>query len=274
MIAAIAMRPADRDRDAAGEGEEIAGCLRIAGSSSMERYVSALAEGFMERYPGVTVTVQYTGSGAGITAVAESVMQIGLSSRYLAEEEKAEGAVENIVGLDGIAICVDASNPVGGLTRRQLADIYTGKIRNWADAGGEDVPIVVTGREAGSGTRRAFEELLGVEDRCTYANELDSTGAVAARVSCAPGAIGYVSFDTLDRAKAGIKALSLDGEEPLVENIASGSYPLYRPFIMVTKGEIPEQDFLVRLWFSYVYGEEGRQAAQMSGILTGGTSCP
>lgn len=267
LIAGIRTGSAHRDLAEEGEREELTGCIRLVGSSSMERYVSALAEGFMEKYPDITVTVQYTGSGAGITAVAEGSAQIGISSRYLENEEKAKGVAENLVGLDGIVLCVDAENPVQGLTGQQLADIYTGKIRNWADVGGADLPVVVIGREAGSGTRHAFEELLGVEECCTYANELDSTGAVAARVASTPGAIGYVSLDILNRKDSEIRALSLDGVRPSTENIASGSYRLYRPFIMITKGALSEQDAAVGLWFSYVYGEAGKQAAEMSGVL-------
>ncbi len=259
LLVGIGMKPADRDSDAEKEQKDVTGCIRLAGSSSMEHYVSALAEGFMEKYPDVTVTVEYTGSGAGIAAVTEVSVEIGISSRYLAEEEKDRGLAENIVGLDGIAVCVDVANPVRELTRQELADIYRGKIRN--------IPIVVIGREAGSGTRQAFEEFLESVDICTYVNELDSTGAVAARVSSTPGAIGYVSFDTLDRTQPKIAALSLDGVKPSAENIVSGSYPLYRPFIMVTKGEVSGQNSLVQLWFSYVYGEEGRLAAEMADVL-------
>lgn len=218
LLVGIGMKPADRDSDAEKEQKDVTGCIRLAGSSSMEHYVSALAEGFMEKYPDVTVTVEYTGSGAGIAAVTEVSVEIGISSRYLAEEEKDRGLAENIVGLDGIAVCVDVANPVRELTRQELADIYRGKIRNWAQAGGENIPIVVIGREAGSGTRQAFEEFLESVDICTYVNELDSTGAVAARVSSTPGAIGYVSFDTLDRTQPKIAALSLDGVKPSAEN--------------------------------------------------------
>lgn len=274
LIAASRMGAAGRASAVAEEESGIRGYICLAGSSSMERFVSALAEGFMEKYPDVTVNVQYTGSGAGIAAVTAHSAEIGLSSRYLEEEEKAGGAEENIVGLDGIAICVDAANPVRELTGRQLADIYTGKITNWAEVGGENIPVVVIGREAGSGTRCAFEKCLDVEERCAYANELDSTGAVAARVLSAPGAVGYVSFDILNRMQGSIAGMKLDGIEPLTEHVESGSYPLYRPFVMVTQGEISEQNALVQLWFAYVYGEEGQQAAKLCGVVSAGEKRP
>lgn len=247
----------------------LSGSLQIVGSSSMEKLADMLAEGFMEKYPDVSVTVQFAGSSAGIEAVAEGRADIGNCSRELTEEERERGIVENRVGLDGIAVCVDFGNSVDSLTREQLVGIYTGEITGWEQVGGEDIPIVAVGREAGSGTRNAFEELLGVENRCTYANELDSTGAVMARVAATPGAIGYVSFDAIwgGAGQHGVKALALDGVQPGAENVKSGAYPLFRPLSMVTKGEMRNQSGLVRAWFDYVYGEEGRNAVEKAGII-------
>ena len=227
----------------------LSGSLRMAGSSSMEMMTSALAEGFMEEYPHIAVNIEYVGSSAGIEAVLNGSADVGNSSRRLKEEELARGAVENIVAMDGIAICVDPDNGVTDLTKRQLADIYTGAVTNWSQLGGEDVPIVVVGHEAGSGTRDAFEEALGIRNRCVYANELNSMGAVKARAALIPGAIGYISFTVLDDS---VRAVSLDGVAPLAENVENQSYPLCRPFVMVTNGEISEQNDIVRAWFSYV----------------------
>jgi len=227
----------------------LSGSLRLAGSSSMEKLSSVLAEGFMEQYSFVTVTVEYTGSSAGIEAVINGSADIGNSSRKLKEEERAKGAVEHVVAMDGIAVCVDPANPVKELTRQQLTAIYTGRITNWSALGGEDVPIVVIGHEAGSGTRTAFEELLGIEDACSYANELNSAGAVMARVASTPGAIGYLSVEVMTDT---VSAISLDGAEPTPENIENGSYPLCRPFLMITKGELSDQNELVRAWFAYM----------------------
>lgn len=149
------------------------------------------------KYSGVTVTAEFTGSSAGVEAVLAGSCDLGNSSRNLKDEEKTNGAVENIVAIDGIAVVVDPANAVTGLTKEQLAGIYTGEITNWSDVGGEEAPVVV-GREAGSGTRGAFEEILEIENLCAYANELDSTGAVMANVASTPGAIGYVSQDVVD----------------------------------------------------------------------------
>lgn len=244
---------------------KLSGSIRMVGSTSMEKLANALAESFMEKHPDVKVTVEFVGSAAGIEAVISEAADIGNSSRRLKEEEKDKGAVENIVAIDGIAICVDPANRVRELTKRQLTDIYTGAVTNWSQVGGEDFPIVVVGHEAGSGTREAFEELLAAEDSCVYANELASSGAVLARIASTPGAIGYVSMDVADDS---VIALALDNVEPTVENIKSGYYFLSRPFVMVTKGKIDEQSELIQVWFDYVMGEEGRSAAAGVGLIT------
>lgn len=247
------------------EEKELSGTIQMVGSTSMEKLANALLEGFMDKHPDVTVTAEFVGSGAGIEAVNSGTADIGNSSRNLKEDEKAEGAVENIVAIDGIAVCVDSANTVSNLEKQQLIDIYTGKITNWSQVGGADAPIVVVGREAGSGTRGAFEELLEIEDACAYANELDSTGAVMAKVAATPGAIGYVSLDALDDS---VIALALDGVEATAENIKAGNYFLSRPFVMATKGEISEQSELVQAWFEYVLGDEGQQIAAEVGLIT------
>ncbi|MCD8037586.1 MAG: phosphate ABC transporter substrate-binding protein [Lachnospiraceae bacterium] len=186
------------DTAAAEETKDLSGTITMAGSTSMEKLANAVAESFMEKYPNVTVTAEFTGSGAGIESVLAGSVDIGNSSRNLKDSEIESGAVENIVAIDGIAVVTDTSNAVANLTKDELISIYTGEITNWSDLGGDDSAIVVVGREAGSGTRGAFEELLEIEDQCAYANELDSTGAVMAKVASTPGAVGYVSLDVLD----------------------------------------------------------------------------
>lgn len=255
--------------ETAGEEEaapaDLEGSITMAGSTSMEKFANALAESFMEVYPNVTVQAEFTGSSAGIEAVLAGQCDIGNSSRNLTEDEIAKGAAENIVAIDGIAIVTDAANTVSDLTKDQLIAIYSGETTNWSDLGGADQPIVVVGREAGSGTRGAFEEILGLEDACKYANELDSTGAVMAKVASTPGAIGYVSLDVLDDT---VKALTLEGVEANEENIKSGDYFLSRPFVMATKGAIEEQSELIQALFDYVYSEEGDALIQDVGLIT------
>ena len=244
---------------------DLSGSISMVGSTSMEKLANALSEAFMEEYPDVTVTAEFVGSGAGIEAVTNGTADIGNSSRSLKDEEKAAGVVENVVAIDGIAVCVDPANEVADLTKEQLTNIYNGTVTNWKEVGGADEPIIVIGREAGSGTRGAFEELVDLKDACKYANELDSTGAVIAKVASTPGAIGYASLDALDDS---VKALSLEGVEATAENIKAGNYFLSRPFVMATKGEISEQNDLVQAWFDFVLGDEGQQIASEVGLIT------
>ena len=255
----------DAKTEAAKETADLSGSISMVGSTSMEKFANALSETFMEKYPKVTVTAEFVGSGAGVEAVANGSADIGNASRNLKDEEKAKGVVENIVAIDGIAVVVDPSNTVEDLTKDQLAGIYDGTVTNWKDVGGSDAPIVVVGRESGSGTRTAFEELLKLEDKCKYATELDSTGAVMAKVASTPGAIGYVSLDVLDDT---VKALKLDGSEPTEENIKAGNYFLSRPFVMATKGEISEQNDLVKALFDFIHSEEGTELVKSVGLIS------
>ena len=255
--------------DAAEQGKneesvELNGTIKLAGSTSMEKLCEAMSESFMEKNPGVTVTVEYTGSGAGLESLAAGSVDIGNASRGLKDEEKASGVVENIVAIDGIAVITNKSCSIKDVTSKDLAKIYTGEITDWAELGGEEQPIIVIGREAGSGTRDAFEELLEVKDVCAYAQELDSTGAVLAKVGTTPGAIGYVSLDVVDDTVSGLK---IDGVEPTEEEILAGNYMLQRPFVMATKGEISEQNELVQTWFNYINSDDGKEVIKQVGLI-------
>lgn len=244
--------------------EKVSGTVSMAGSTSMQKLCEAMMESFQEAYPDITVTAEYTGSGAGLEALAGGKTDIGNASRALKDGEKSSGAVENIVAIDGIAVITDKANAVLALTTEQLADVYTGKITNWKDLGGEDAAIVVIGREAGSGTRAAFEELLKVDDQCAYAQELDSTGGVLAKVAATPGSIGYVSLDVVDGT---VSPISLNGVAPTEENIVAGSYMLSRPFVMATMGTIDEQNEAVKTWFNYVQSDEGKTVITGLGLI-------
>lgn len=244
---------------------DLSGSVSMSGSTSMEKLANAVAESFMEKYPNVTVTAEFTGSSAGIESVLAGSVDIGNSSRNLKDDEKSAGAVENIVAIDGIAVVADPANKVEDLTKDQLVSIYTGETKNWSEVGGDDQAIVVVGREAGSGTRGAFEELLDIADACVYANELDSTGAVMAKVASTSGAIGYVSLDVVDDS---VKALKLDGVDATEENIKAGNYALSRPFVMATKGEISEQKTEVQALFDYLSSDEGKALIKSVGLIT------
>lgn len=266
-------KPADTTTVAKNDGataavettdKKLSGSITLSGSTSMEKLANALAESFMMKYPDVTVSPEFTGSGAGIEAVTNGKVDIGNSSRNLKEAEIQAGAVENIVAIDGIAVVLDKTNTVTDLTKDQLIAIYKGEVTNWKEFGGADMPIVVVGREAGSGTRGAFEELLEIEDACKYASELDSTGAVIAKVASTPGAIGYASLDALDET---VIAASLEGVAATTDNIKAGTYFLCRPFVMATKGEISNQSELVQEFFAYIQSEEGKAVIEQVGLI-------
>ena len=212
--------------------EEISGAVNTDGSTSMADVMAAFQESFSGLYPDVTVNYSGTGSGSGITNALAGTVDIGLSSRALTDEEKAEGAVENIVALDGVAIVVNPENTVTDLTIDQIAQIYKGEITNWSELGGADAPIAVIGRDAASGTRGAFEEIVGVEDACKYTNEYESTGEVIGSVAGNPNAIGYASLSAVDESVAAVK---VNGVAPSEATVADGTYEIQRPFVMVTK---------------------------------------
>lgn len=263
-LAVAAMLVAGCVSGCGAQGGKMNGSISLAGSTSMEKVCEALMEGFMEKYPDVTVTTEYTGSGAGLESLTAGSVDIGNSSRHVKDEEKSKGAVENVIALDGIAVIIDTANTVTEISKDDLTKIYAGEIRNWSELGGSDSAIVVIGRENGSGTRDAFEELLGMKDKCLYAQELDSTGGVLAKVASTEGAIGYVSLDVVDSS---VTAVKLDGVEATEANILAGTYALQRPFVMATKGEISAQNDLVKAWFDYISSDEGKEIIRSVGLI-------
>ena len=246
------------------DNTDLSGSVTLAGSTSMEKLANAMNEAFMEKYPNVSATAEFTGSSAGIESLAAGSVDIGDASRALSDDEKGQGIVENIVAIDGIAVITDTDNTITDIKSEDLAKVYTGEITNWKDLGGKDEQIVVIGREAGSGTRDAFEELMDVKDSCKYAQELDSTGAVLAKVATTPGAVGYVSLDVLDDTVNGLKINSV---EPTEENILAGTYVLQRPFVMATKGEISEQSEQVQAYFDFINSEDGQNVIKSVGLI-------
>ena len=202
------------------------------GSTSMSKVINSLGEAFMENNSGVNFTYNATGSGTGIAAVKDGTCDIGLSSRYLKDSEKAEGLQETILAIDGIAVIVHPGNAVGDMTLETIAAIFKGEITNWSEVGGSDGEIVLIGREESSGTRDGFESITGTEELCAYRQELTSNGAVLTAVAENPNAIGYVSLSSV---KETVKAIAVDGVLPSEATIKDGSYQVQRPFVLVTK---------------------------------------
>lgn len=238
--------------------------ISLNGSTSMEKMINAIKEGIEENYPELSLEPQFTGSSAGIEAVLNGTADIGNSSRYLKDAEKEKGLTENIVAIDAIVIVTDTQNKVDNLTTQQLIDIYKGKIRNWKEVGGEDLPIVVIGRESGSGTRSAFEEILNIEEQCQYANEVNETGPIIAKVQSIPGAIGYVSLDVIDET---VKPLSIDGVQASEETFQNGQYSLQRPFVMATRGAINQQNENIQHLFQFIQSEDGQKIIRAVGLV-------
>ena len=208
----------------------LSGNVATGGSTSMKNVIAALTEGFAEVEPGVTVSYDPTGSGAGITGATDKTLDIGLSSRALKDDEKAD--VEGTtIALDGIAIIVNNASKVEDLTVDQLKQMFTGEITNWSEVGGDDGEIVLIGREAGSGTRDGFESIVDVKDSCKYAQELTATGAVISAVEANPLAIGYASLSAVGDTVA---MVTVEGVECSEDTVKDGSYKIQRPFVFVT----------------------------------------
>lgn len=224
----------------AGDGQETAGDTQLSGSvvtlgsTSMEKVMGTLAEQFMLDNSGVTVSVEGGGSGAGVEAASNGTADLGLASRGLKDEEKASGLTETVLALDGIAVIVNAENPVKDLTVEQIASIFTGETTNWSGVGGSDLEIACYGREAGSGTRDGFESITDTKDACVLSQELTSTGAVIEAVRSNPQAIGYASLSAVE-GQEGITALTVGGVACTEETVLDGTYAIQRPFVLVTK---------------------------------------
>ena len=247
----------------ASGGGELTGSVATDGSTSMKSVIGALGESFQNANSGVTFTYNPTGSGSGIQAVSEGRCDIGLASRGLKDDEKSSGLTETVLAYDGIAVVVSPENPVSDLTLQQIADIYTGKITNWKDVGGNDAEIVLIGREAGSGTRDGFESITGTEEACQYRQELTSTGDVIATVSQNPNAIGYAS---LSAVKDTVKALSVGGVAPSEDTVKDGSYVIQRPFVLVTKDGVALNP-AAQTFFDYATSAEAAPIIAQAGAV-------
>jgi len=239
------------------------GTVSTDGSTSMEKVIGSLGEKFQLDNPDIAFTYNPTGSGSGISAALEGRCDIGLSSRALKDDEKAKGLKPTVLAYDGISIIVNPSNPVKDLTVEQIKDIYTGKITNWKDVGGNDAGIVVVGREAGSGTRDGFESVTDTKEQCKYRQELTSTGDVIAAAQGNPNAIGYASTAAVGKT---VKTLTVGGIEPTEANVKNGSYVVQRPFILVTK-EGKALSAEAQKFFNYATSKEAAEIIIKAGAV-------
>ena len=233
------------------------------GSTSMQKVMLALGEAFMENNSGTNFTYNGTGSGSGIKAVKDGTCDIGLSSRYLKDSEKAEGLKETILAIDGIAIIVHSGNSVVDLTLEQISAIFKGEITNWSEVGGNDGEIVLIGREENSGTRDGFESITDTEGACKYRQELTSNGAVLAAVAENPNAIGYVSLSSV---KNTVKAISVNGVAPSEATIKDGSYAVQRPFVLVTKEGVALSE-TAQAFFNFATSSAANEIISAAGVV-------
>ena len=221
--------PDSDSEEAPAADPSLSGNVDLNGSTSVERVIAALGEQFMIDNPNVNVTFNPTGSGAGITSAQEGTADIGLTSRDLREGETGVDAIT--FAIDGLAVIVHPDNPVQDLSLEQLYGIFAGEITNWSELGGNDQVIAPIGREAGSGSRGVFDDIVGV-DEPAHAQELTSGGAVITAVATNPGAIGYASLSAVNNT---VEIIAVDGVEISDATLADGSYPVARPFILLTQ---------------------------------------
>ncbi|MCL2562803.1 MAG: phosphate ABC transporter substrate-binding protein [Oscillospiraceae bacterium] len=232
----------------------------LSGSTSVERVISSLIEAFNEDHPDIILTFNPTGSGAGITSAQEGTADIGLSSRPLRESET--GVDATIFAIDGLALVVHPDNPVTNLTIEQLYGIYSGEITNWSDVGGKDAPITTIGREAGSGSRGAFDDIIGVESP-RHDQELTSGGAIITAVATNPYAIGYASLSAVGNS---VKILTVDGVPITEETLRDGTYPVARPFIFMTQSgtELSEG---AQAFLAFIQSDEATAIIANAGVV-------
>jgi phosphate transport system substrate-binding protein len=236
--------------------------LTVAGSTSVQPFAEKLAETFMATRPGLAINVQGGGSTAGVRAAETGAAQIGMSSRHLKDSEEALHQIT--IALDGIAIIVNAANPVAGLTRAQVAAIFAGEVSRWSAVGGSDDPIHFVTREEGSGTRGAFEEMvMGKREIAPRALVQDSNGAVREIVASDPNALGYISLGLVDRR---VRAVAVDGVSPTHDSITAKRYAVVRPFLFLTR-EAPSGP--ARAFIDFVTGAEGQRLLGLEGLIPG-----
>jgi phosphate transport system substrate-binding protein len=232
--------------------------ISIVGSTTVAEPMEQLVAKYKELGSADNLEVQGVGSSAGIKAAIDGTADIGMSSRELKEEEKAEGLVETVIAYDGIAVVLHPSNGVEDLTKAQIKDIFEGTITNWSEVGGADQDIVVVTREAGSGTRGAFEEILKLLDENNGSTIVETavvaegTGAVMASVASKEASIGFVSEGFLDET---VKPVKVDGVECTVENVKASTYSISRPLLLVTKPDVKAE---AQAAIDFIIGDEGQ----------------
>ena len=238
--------------------------VTISGSTSVGPLIEKEAEKFKKENTGINVEINQIGSSAGIKDAINGTVEIGMSSRDLKEEEIAEGLVEVEVAFDGMAVITSKNNKIDSLKLSDVKDIYTGKITNWKDVGGEDSQIVVVSREDGSGTRDAFQEIVGYTSEELYKESIigDGSGNIKTTVAGNNHAIGFISFEYIDDS---VNAVKIDDIAPIAENVKNGEYKLSRPFLLVYKEENLKENG--NKLIDFILSKEGQNIVEESGLI-------
>jgi len=239
------------------------GTVAVVGSTSVTPVAQKLAEAFTGMETAVQIDVQGVGSTAGVKSANDGSANIGMASRNLKEGEKEWGLTEHVIAYDGIAVVVHPSNNLAELTTEKVTQIFKAEITNWNELGGPDKEIIVVSREAGSGTRGAFEGIMKLQEKNADGKKIsvvtkdaliaDGNGAVKANVASKEFAIGYVSLSYLDES---VKGLLIDGAEPTVDAILEEEYKVSRPFLMLTKGDVSEE---AQAYLDFIFSTEGQE---------------
>jgi phosphate transport system substrate-binding protein len=244
--------------------------LQIDGSTTVGPIADAFAEYFKSIYPDLQITVKKTGSGDGAAALIDSRCDIADMSRFMKDKEFADAVAKGVfpvahaIAMDGVCVIVHPSNPVKALTKEQIRDIYTGKIKNWKDVGGPDMDIVAISRDSSSGTYETFEGLVMNKQKMGSSVEYVNANPQAhARVKSTRGAIGYVGLGFVDR---NVKALAVDKIEPSRKTISSGVYPVSRPLFMFTNG-YPKLGSMTHKFCSFYLSEKGQELIEAKGFV-------
>lgn len=250
LVGIIALLAAGCGTGARGESEGKTTIVRIAGSTTILPVATVVAEMYEKTHPSARIEVQGGGSSVGIESVRTGVVDIGMSSRDVKDDEK-EGLTIIPIAYDAIAVIVNPSNPVTSISTEDLAKIFSGEITNWKDVGGRDEEIILVNRDEASGTREAFSKMIMKErDFTKHAVIQPGTGQVRSIVENTPAAIGYIS---LQYANDRVKVLALDGVRPTLETIADGTYPMVRKLYFLTRGTPSES---AQAFIEYILSDE------------------
>ena len=242
----------------------------IDGSTTVGPISKAFADFYKEGHPNVNITISESGSGNGVKSLMNKACDIANMSRFMKDAEfkscvdKGIRPVAHVVAFDGLAVIVNPKNTVQALSMKQISDIYTGKISNWKELGGEDAKIVIVSRDTNSGTFVTFNELvLHKKDVAKNAEYVGSNGHARTRVNSTKYAIGYVGLGFVDDT---VKPLSVNGILPTSKSISSGKYAIARPLYMFTDA-YPKMGSDIYNFVTLHLSNEGREIIKDLGYI-------